>query len=65
MCEYSPLLESENIVSEISDKFGEYSYYLDAQAEAYEDEYRHWIDDYPDTESYKIDNLFATIQECN
>lgn len=65
LCEYSPLLESENIVSEISDEFREYSYYLDAQAEAYEDEYPHWIDDYPDTESYKIDNLFATIQECN
>lgn len=63
LCNLAPLLEEENVVSEIGIRVKEYSDYIDAQAEAYMDEYRHWPDDFPDREEQEIDNLFATIKE--
>lgn len=65
LCNYSPSLEDMSIVSEISNKYNEYSDYLDAQVESYIDEYRHWPDGFSDSEGCKIDNLFATIRERN
>ena len=63
LCKYSPFLEDENIISEISDRCKEYSDYLDAQVESYMDDHRYWSDDHPDREEREIDNLFATIRE--
>lgn len=63
LCNYSPSLEDMNIVSEISNRYNEYSDYLDAQVDSYTDEYRHWPEDFSDSDDRKIDNLFATIRE--
>lgn len=63
LCNFSPLLEEEIIVSEISDKQEAYSAYIDAQVEAYQDEYRLWMNNYTNTEDHEIDNLFGTIRE--
>lgn len=63
LCDISPWLEEESVVSEIGIKVKEYSDYIDAQAESYMDEYRHWLDDFPNREEQEIDNLFATIKE--
>ena len=63
LCEHNPALEYEDVVSEISAKAKEYSEYVDAQIESWQDEYRIWRDNYIDKESVRIDNLFATIKE--
>lgn len=60
---FTPWLEDEIIVSDINNRLKEYYDYIDAQAEAYEEEYRHWPDDYTSPEELEIDNLFATIKE--
>ena len=65
LCNLTPWLEEESVVSEIGIKVKEYSDYLDAQAESYMDEYRHWPNDYHNREEQEIDNLFATIKERN
>lgn len=66
LCNYSPLFEDENIVSEISDKLNEFSDYLEAQAETYQEEYREWLDNNNTiSENWEIDNLFSTIKERN
>ena len=65
LCNLTPWLEEESVVSEISIKVKEFSDYLDAQAESYMDEYRHWPDVFPNREEQEIDNLFATIKERN
>ncbi|MBP5540237.1 MAG: restriction endonuclease [Bacteroidales bacterium] len=62
---FTPWLEDEVVVSDINNRLKEYYDYIDAQAEAYDEEYRHWPDDYPDKEEQEIDNLFATIKERN
>ena len=63
LCGYAPELENEYVVSNIRNKAKEFSDYLDAQAEAYQDDPSFWRDEYLGTESWKIDNLFATIKE--
>lgn len=63
LCEYAPDLEYERVFSEIRNQAKGYSDYLDSQAEAYQDDPYGWRDDYEGTESWKIDNLFATIKE--
>ena len=65
LCNLTPWLEEESVVSEIGIKVKEYSDYIDAQAESYMDEYRYWPDDFPNREEQEIDNLFATIKERN
>lgn len=62
---FTPWLEDEVVVLDINNRLKEYYDYIDAQAEAYDEEYRHWPDDYPDKEEQEIDNLFATIKERN
>ena len=63
LCGFVPELENEYVVSDIRNKAKEYSDFIDAQAEAYQDDPYGWRDDYEGTESWKIDNLFATIKE--
>lgn len=63
LCESVPELENEPVFSDIKDKAKEYSDYLDAQADAYQDDPDYWRNDYVDTEAMQIDNLFATIKE--
>lgn len=46
LCESVPELENEPVFSDIKDKAKEYSDYLDAQADAYQDDpdyWRNWI----------------------
>ncbi len=63
LCKYVPELEQEYVFLEIKDRVQEYSDYLDAQAEAYQDDFYNRRDEYMGSESWKIDNLFATIRE--
>ena len=63
LCGFAPELENEYVVSDIRNKAKEFSDFMDAQAEAYQDDPYGWRDDYEGTESWKIDNLFATIKE--
>jgi cytidylate kinase len=63
LCESIPELENKPVISEIKNKAKEYSDYIDAQAEAYQDDPDFWRNEYVGTESWKIDNLFATIKE--
>lgn len=63
LCGFLPELENEYVVSDIRNKAKEYSDFMEAQAEAYQDDPYGWRDDYEGTESWKIDNLFATIKE--
>lgn len=63
LCLYAPDLRSEKVVSDIKEKVKEYSDYLDAQADAYQDDPDFWHNEYVDTEAWQIDNLFATIKE--
>lgn len=65
LCNYSYLLEDEDIVSEIRDKLNDYTDYLDSKADAYQDEYREWFDNNTFSENLKIDNLFSTIKNRN
>lgn len=63
LCLYAPDLRSEKVVSDIKEKVKEYSDYLEAQAEAYQDGQYSWHDSYQNSELWQIDNLFATIKE--
>lgn len=63
LCNYSPLLEDESIVAEISNRFKEYSDKVESLADDYQDDYHHWYGGYLNKEKREIDNLFATIKE--
>lgn len=63
LCGFLPELENEYVVSDIRNKAKEYSDFMEAQAEAYQDDPDFWHNEYVGTESWKIDNLFATIKE--
>ncbi len=63
LCKYLPLLENEPVVGEIKKAYEDFSDKTEAEAEAYEDDFRYRNDDYVDEDAWKIDNLFATIRE--
>ncbi len=62
LCQQVSLLGSESVVYEIRERKDEYLNYIDAQVEAYQDDYRYGPDEYADSETQEIDNLFATIR---
>ena len=63
LCKYLPTLEEESIVGEIKKAFEDFSDKIDAEAEAYEDDYRYRDDSYYGENAWEIDNLFSTIKE--
>lgn len=62
LCRHAPSIESEPIVGEIYKAYSEYSDYLDAQAEAYQDDYRYGSRSDVGEDVWRIDNLFATLK---
>ncbi len=63
LCEKVSYLGSESVVNEIKERKDEYQDFIDAQVEAYQDDFRYESDEYVDSETVKIDNMFATIRE--
>lgn len=63
LCKYIPSLEYEPIVGEIKKAYEDFSDKIDAEAEAYEDDYRYRDDSYHGENAWEIDNLFSTIKE--
>ena len=63
LCKYLPSLEYEPVVGEIKKAFEDFSDKIDAEAEAYEDDYRYRDDSYYGENAWEIDNLFSTIKE--
>lgn len=63
LCKYLPSLEWQPVVSDIEKEYREFEEYVEAQAEAYEDDYRYIGDTDSGEDAWKIDNLFATIKE--
>lgn len=63
LCDHVPALENKYIVREIREKMEEYSDYIDGLAVADKHDYGYRSDFYTGSESWKIDNLFATIKE--
>ena len=61
LCNYIPCLESETIVSELKDRKDAYINYVEAQGEAYQDDYP-YLRAFSGAEDRRIDDLFATIK---
>ena len=62
LCRHAPSIEYEPIVSEISKAYSDYNDYLEAQAEAYQDDYRYDYRGDNGEDAWEIDNLFATMK---
>lgn len=65
LCDFLPSLARENVVWDIRRARDDYFDYVDAQAEAYQDDYGYGGDNSLDEDERQIDNLFATIRERN
>lgn len=61
LCNYIPCLESETIVSELKDRKDAYINDVEAQGEAYQDDYP-YLRAFSGAEDRRIDDLFATIK---
>lgn len=63
LCQQVPFLGSESVVYEIRERKDEFFNFIDSKAEAYQDDFRYESDEYMDSETLEIDNLFATIRK--
>lgn len=63
LCRHAPSLEYEPIVEEINKAYSDYNDYLEAQAEAYQDDYRYESRGEVGEDAWRIDNLFATLKD--
>lgn len=63
LCDYIPSLAQEQVVWDIRRARDDYFDYVDAQAEAYQDDYEFGGNNALDEDERQINNLFATIRE--
>ena len=63
LCRHAPSIEYEPIVGEINKAYSDYYDYLEAQAEAYQDDYRYDYQGNIGEDAWEIDNLFATMKD--
>ena len=63
LCDYLPSLAQEQVVWDIRQARDDYFDYVDAQAEAYQDDYEFGGNNSTDEDERQINNLFATIRE--